>query len=48
MAEYDKKIELDENTITIKNITIEDANTSKILRDIAENKKWKDWIRTQD
>ncbi len=44
MTEQDKKIKLDENTITIKNITIDDANTSKILRDIAENKR-EDFIK---
>lgn len=44
MVENDKKIELDENTITINDITIDDANTSKILRDIAENKR-EDFIK---
>ncbi len=44
MVSDDKKIELDDNTITIRSITIDDTNTSKILRDIAENKR-EDFIK---
>ncbi|MBU1051331.1 MAG: hypothetical protein KJ718_02125 [Nanoarchaeota archaeon] len=40
----DNNIEFEENTVTIKNIVIDDANTSKILRDIAENKR-EDFIK---
>jgi len=40
----DNNIEFKENIITIKNIVIDDANTSKILKDIAENKR-EDFIK---
>ncbi|HLC87203.1 MAG TPA: hypothetical protein VJH65_02935 [Candidatus Nanoarchaeia archaeon] len=44
MSERDKKVNLEDDSIIINNIIINDANTSKILMDIREDKR-EDFIK---
>ncbi len=44
MIEQDKKVKIEKDTIIINNIVIDDANTSRILKDIAEDKR-EDFIK---
>ncbi len=44
MDEQDKKVKVENDSIIINNIVIDDANTSKILKDINENKR-EDFIK---
>ena len=39
MKEQDQKVKLENDSVIINNISVEDINTYKILNDIPENKR---------